>query len=137
MGQQQLLLIVLSVIIVGLAVVVGLNMHNDRMAADNLDAITSDLINLASRAQQHYRRPTSMGGGGSSFALLTADEAGIAYLTTRPDNENGTFSISVAGTDSTVSIQAVGTEDGDGDGVNCTVTAQVWADSLAVEVNNR
>ncbi len=137
MGQQQLLLIVLSVIIVGIAVVVGINMFNDQAASSNLDAITADLVNLASRAQQHHRRPTAMGGGGGSFELLEASAAGLAYLTTQPTNENGTYNISSAGTATTVSVQGIGTEDGDGDGTNCTAIVQVWDDSISVTINNR
>ncbi len=137
MGQQQLLLIVLSVIIVGIAVVVGINMFNDQAASSNLDAVTADLVNLASRAQQHYRRPTAMGGGGGTFALLTADAAGLAYLTTQPSNENGTYSITSAGDATSVTIQGVGTEDGDGDGTNCTASVQVWADSISVSITSR
>lgn len=137
MGQQQLLLIVLSVIIVGIAVVVGINMFNEQSASANQDAMTLDLVNLGSRAQQHYRRPTAMGGGGGSFILLTANAAGLAYLTTQPTNENGTYSISTAGTATSVTVQGVGKVDGDGDGTNCTVQVQVWADSIAVTVVNR
>ena len=137
MGQQQLLLIVLSVIIVGIAVVVGINMFNDQAASSNLDAVTADLVNLASRAQQHFRRPTAMGGGGGSFALLTGNAAGLAYLTTQPSNENGAYTISSAGTATTVSIEGIGTEDGDGDGDACQATVQVWSDSIAVTVDNR
>ncbi len=137
MGQQQLLLIVLSVIIVGIAVVVGINMFNDQAASSNLDAITADLVNLASRAQQHFRRPTAMGGGGGSFALLTGNAAGLAYLTTQPSNENGVYNIQVAGTATTVSIRGIGTEDGDGNGDPCEADVQVWADSIAVTVNDR
>jgi len=137
MGQQQLLLIVLSVIIVGIAVVVGINMFNDQAASSNLDAVTADLVNLASRAQQHYRRPTAMGGGGGSFALLTANDAGLQYLTTQPSNENGSYSVSTAGTGTKVIIQGVGSSDGDGDGTNCTATVDVWDDSIAVSIANR
>jgi Tfp pilus assembly protein PilE len=137
MGQQQLLLIVLSVIIVGIAVVVGINMFNDQAASSNLDAVTSDLVNLASRAQQHFRRPTAMGGGGGTFALLTADATGLAFLTTQPTNENGVYSITTAGSATSVTLTGVGTEDGDSDGTNCTATVQVWADSIAVSVTNR
>lgn len=137
MGQQQLLLIVLSVIIVGIAVVVGINMFNDQAASSNLDAVTADLMNLASRAQQHYRRPTAMGGGGGSFALLTANAAGLAYLTTQPTNENGTYSISTAGNATSVTVQGIGISDGDKDGTNCTARVQVWDDSVALTVVNR
>jgi len=137
MGQQQLLLIVLSVIIVGIAVVVGINMFNDQAASSNLDAVSADLVNLASRAQQHFRRPTAMGGGGGSFALLTANAAGLAYLTTQPTNENGAYSVKTAGTATTVTLRGVGTEDGDGNGTPCTADIQVWADSIAITVIDR
>jgi len=137
MGQQQLLLIVLSVIIVGIAVVVGINMFNDQAASSNLDAVTADLVNLASRSQQHFRRPSAMGGGGGSFALLTANAAGLAYLTTQPTNENGVYAIQSAGTGTTVTIRGLGNEDGDGNGTVCTADVQVWADSIAVTVLDR
>ncbi|MBU0517992.1 hypothetical protein KKA00_00065 [bacterium] len=137
MGQQQLLLIVLSVIIVGIAVVVGINMFNDQAASSNLDAVTADLINLASRAQQHFRRPLAMGGGGGSFVLLAASAAGMEFLTTQPTNENGAYTISTAGSATSVTLTGVGTEDGDGDGTNCTATIQVWADSIDMTISTR
>jgi hypothetical protein len=94
-------------------------MFNDQAASRDMAAVTADLINLASRAQQHYLRPDFMGGG--SFFLLTANVAGLAYLTNQPTNENGTYSISTAGNATSVTIKGVGIEDGDGDGTNCTV----------------
>jgi hypothetical protein len=68
MGQQQLLLIILGVIVVGIAVAVGITMFSDSAINANRDAMVNDLVNLASRAQQFYRRPSSLGGGGNSFA---------------------------------------------------------------------
>jgi hypothetical protein len=137
MGQQQLLLIVLSVIIVGIAVVVGINMFNDQAANSNLDSVTADLLNLASRAQQHYRRPTAMGGGGGSFVALTANAAGLAYLTTQPTNENGTYTISTAGNATSVTVQGIGKTDGNADGTMCTARVTVWDDSTSLSVVNR
>lgn len=67
MGQQQLLLIVLGVIIVGIAVVVGINVFTASSTQANRDAIIADLTNLASLAQQYYRKPTALGGGGNTF----------------------------------------------------------------------
>ena len=63
MGQQQLLLIILGVIVVGIAVAVGITMFSDSSINANRDALASDLVNMASRAQQYYRRPTALGGG--------------------------------------------------------------------------
>jgi Tfp pilus assembly protein PilE len=98
MGQQQLLLLVLSVIIVGIAVVVGINMFATSAESANIEAVTNDLLHLSSMAQQYFIKPTSMGGGGESFTGLTD----INQLTTKPINDNGTYSISTAGSDSTV-----------------------------------
>ncbi len=137
MGQQQLLLIVLSVIIVGIAVVVGINMFSASAASSNLEAVTSDLLNLAARAQQFYVKPSGLGGGGNSFSGLSADATGIAKLTPKATNDNGTYTISTAGTGTSVTLQGLGNQDGDGDATNCTVRITVFADSLATTVVNR
>ena len=78
MGQQQLLLIILGVIIVGLAIAVGITMFRDNAVSSNRDAMANDLIHIAAKAKHYYRRPSSMGGGGHSFVGLTADAAGPA-----------------------------------------------------------
>lgn len=114
MGQQQLLLIILGVIVVGIAVAVGITMFTDNAISANRDAVTNDLVNLAARAQQFYRRPTALGGGGNSFVGLTADAAGLRKLTNREQNANGTYSITTAGTATGVVLQGVGTEVVDG-----------------------
>ena len=67
MGQQQLLLIVLGVIIVGIAVVVGINVFTASSSQANRDAVISDMTNLAAMAQQYYRKPAALGGGGNKF----------------------------------------------------------------------
>jgi hypothetical protein len=67
MGQQQLLLIVLGVIVVGIAVVVGINLFNASAEEANKDGIVSDCTNLGAMAQQYYKKPSSMGGGANSF----------------------------------------------------------------------
>jgi Tfp pilus assembly protein PilE len=112
MGQQQLLLIILGVIVVGIAVAVGITMFSDSATSANRDAVSNDLVNLAARAQQYYRRPASLGGGGNSFVGLTADAAGLAKLTNMASgkNANGTYTIQAAGTANQVTIQGVGTE---------------------------
>jgi hypothetical protein len=67
MGQQQLLLIVLGVIVVGIAVVVGINLFNANAETSTQDSIVSQGTNLGAMAQQYYKKPVSMGGGGNSF----------------------------------------------------------------------
>jgi Tfp pilus assembly protein PilE len=114
MGQQQLLLIILGVIVVGIAVAVGITMFTDNAVSANRDAVTNDLVNLAARAQQFYRRPTALGGGGNSFVGLTADAAGLRKLTNRGNNANGAYTITSAGTATGVTLHGVGTEVADG-----------------------
>jgi hypothetical protein len=67
MGQQQLLLIVLGVIIVGIAVVVGINLFNTNAEESTKDIIVSEGTNIGALAQQFYKKPAALGGGGSTF----------------------------------------------------------------------
>ena len=71
MGQQQLLLIVLGVIIVGIAVVVGINLFNANAETATQDSIVSQGTNLGAMAQQYYKKPLAMGGGGNDFTDFT------------------------------------------------------------------
>lgn len=71
MGQQQLLLIVLGVIIVGIAVVVGINLFNANAETSTQDSIVSQGTNIGAMAQQYYKKPLSMNGGGQSFLGFT------------------------------------------------------------------
>ena len=135
MGQQQLLLIILGVIVVGIAVAVGITMFNDSATSANRDAVTNDLINLASRAQQYYRRPTALGGGGGSFVNL---QGNIKLLTKTSGNDmvngNGTYTI-VSATATSVQLQGVGTETGNDGETPVQVVMNVWADSAKVDVS--
>ena len=98
MGQQQLLLIVLGVIIVGIAVVVGINVFTASSVSANKDAIVSDLTNLSALAQQYYRKPLALGGGGNSFTSFAIPSQ---LVTTA----NGTYTISTAGTATSIAFQ--------------------------------
>ena len=89
MGQQQLLLLVLGAIIVGVAIVVGMNMFSTSAVNANRDAVVQDCMTLATRAQQWYRTPTILGGGGRSFASISLN----AIRFTSP-NENGSYVLS-------------------------------------------
>ena len=134
MGQQQLLLIILGVIVVGIAVAVGITMFTDNAVSANRDAVTNDLVILAARAQQFYRRPTALGGGGNSFVGLTADAAGLRKLTNRASNANGAYTITSAGTATGVTLQGIGTEMAD---ATTYVTMQIYvsntrADSVVI-----
>ncbi len=123
MGQQQLLLIVLGVIIVGIAIVVGINLFQASAVQSNRDAIIADLNNLASQAQMYYKKPASLGGGGNSFV-------GFAIPTGMGSNANGAYTISTAGTATTIIFQGVGTEKGDDGAAGVTHRATVTATAI-------
>ena len=134
MGQQQLLLIILGVIVVGIAVAVGITMFKDNAVSANRDAVTNDLVNLAARAQQYYRRPTALGGGQGSFSGITADISGLRKLTsmTNGTNANGSYTIISSGVSSMV-LQGLGTETGNDGTSPVKVVMDVWADSAKVD----
>lgn len=67
MGQQQLLLIMLGVILVGVAIVVGIGVFNANAIDQKRTEVINECIQLASDAQLYFRKPTSFGGGGNSF----------------------------------------------------------------------
>ncbi len=67
MGQQQLLLIVLGMIIVGIAIVFGNHLYKQHSIDSKRDIVITENINLANMAYQHYKKPTKLGGGGNSF----------------------------------------------------------------------
>ena len=138
MGQQQLMLIILSVIVVGIAVKLGITMFSDSALNANRDALTNDLSNLASRAHQYYRRPTYLEGGGDSFSGLTADAAGMAKLTNTPRTDNGVYTVVSAGTgtgvNANVELLGVGNETYGGSYV--AVRVRVYPDRDSVWVVN-
>jgi hypothetical protein len=133
-GQQQLLLIIVGVIIVLIAVGIGITMFADSAISSNRDALISDLQNLANQAQVFYHRPASMGGGGNSFDLLTTGS--ISLLTTHPTDANGSFFIETAGggtgANALVVIKGVGTEIYDGAPVAAHVFVYPDRDSVAI-----
>ena len=115
MGTQQILLIVLSVIIVGIAVAVGITMFNAQATNSNRSAIVGDMNNLASSALAFYKTPASHGGGAQSWGS-DIDEVGMwlgyGYDATADSlgTGNGGYFISVSSDD--VTIIGVGTSSG-------------------------
>src|SRR5512146_509930 len=99
MGQQQLLLIILGVIIVGIAIAVGLSLFSAQSIQSNKDAIINDLNNIAAQAYQYRIRPSSMAGGNGSYT-------GFKIPTKMATNANATYTCDPTG-GSTVLFSAV------------------------------
>jgi Tfp pilus assembly protein PilE len=130
MGSQQLLLIAVGLVIVGIMIAVGITMFHDQAASTNRDEVANDLAHFASIARSYYRRPSVYGGGNYSWQGLT-----MAKITSRPLNDNGTYTLTpdpVSGTVDHVTLTGVGTEAGL-DGSNVRVVMYVYADSDQVD----
>jgi hypothetical protein len=96
-GQQQLLLIVLGIIIVGLAIFMGINLFRANAIEAKRNNVTNELVNLAAMAQQYYLKPRALGGGARSFVGWSIPEE--LKLTA-----NGNYRIETIGQDSVVII---------------------------------
>jgi hypothetical protein len=132
MGQQQLLLIILGVIVVGIAVAIGITLFQDNAESLNRDAMSTDMMHLAAKARHYYGRPTSMGGGSHEFTGLTIDKIVTSSFA---NNANGTYSVySVDAT--SVTFQGVGRvlkSNGDSIIVRLTVTPSGAGSIISVD----
>ena len=102
MGQQQLLLVILVTIIVGIATVVAINIFGTAAEQANEDAIRQDLLTATTQLQGLWARPAMMGGLGGSFTNDTdvpnqqfAERSGIPGTVTGLiiDNANAEYTI--------------------------------------------
>ena len=87
MGQQQLLLIILGVIVVGIAIAVGISQFSAHSTQANKDGVTSSLVNISANAYQFRIRPTTMGGGGGAYT-------GYTIPSRMATDNNGTYTVS-------------------------------------------
>ncbi|MDX1546508.1 MAG: hypothetical protein R3247_05955 [Rhodothermales bacterium] len=94
MGQQQLLLLVLGIVIVGLAVVVGINAFSENRTKSNADALVTDALRVASDVQAWALKPGQFGGmlDAETLADVTLDKIGYPNSGGIYDNVNGDFS---------------------------------------------
>ena len=131
MGQQQLLLIVLGIIIVGVALVFGINLFRSHAVNSKRDLVVNECINLAALAQQHYRRPTALGGGSSAFDNTNGNAWSIPSQLQH--TASGDYQITSISSNQVV-IKATGNEVANGvDEVQVTIT--VTPDTYQVNSN--
>jgi len=79
MGTQQLLLIALAVVLIGIAIAVGIYMFNYQAYNANRQAIMVEMASLRAKAVEYWSLPPSMGGAGND--MWNADLQGLAaYL---------------------------------------------------------
>jgi hypothetical protein len=129
MGQQQLLLLVLGIVIVGLAVVVGIQAFGENQKKANADALVNDGVRIASDAQAWALKPTAFGGPATgedlsdvSFPDLGYTLGGGGCAATAYGNLNGCFVLSSTAANQVIITGSSTPNSGNDNQVTVTVT---------------
>ena len=101
MGQQQLLLVILVTILVGIATLVAFNVFGTAAEEANRDAVRQDILAAAAQTQAIWTRPQMMDGAGGDFVAAGMTAADILPRLNIPgevtaegvENDNGVYSI--------------------------------------------
>jgi hypothetical protein len=104
MGQQQLLLLVLSTVIVGLATVAGIQAFDENRTQAASDALNQKAAQLAADVKGVYEKPQQFGGLGSDFSSSPPSESEIESKL----GIDGTVSVPAAGDGATCDFSNVG-----------------------------
>ena len=89
MGNQQILLVIVGVIIVALSIAVGLSLFDAQSIASNRDAMITDLQHISLMAYEYRLTIRTLGGGQGDYTTFTIP----SNLTS---SDNGTYSITDA-----------------------------------------
>ena len=140
MGQQQLLLLVLGIVIVGLAVVAGIQAFQQNQQQSSIDAMANEALRVATDIQAWRQKPEALGGGQGNWPGtlkevypnnedVSGDEFVTPYGTITYNGSGGTDALNVdanatadVNPDGTVDIPETGTPSfnatrtGEGDG---------------------
>lgn len=112
MGQSQFLVIVISVFIIGIAILAGTGFFDSGEIEANKSAIVGDINQIAHLAVRFYAKPSALGGGGHCYA-------GFAVPNKFRHNQNGAYRAVVL-TPTILQVTGLSAKD-----TNSTVTAQI------------
>lgn len=135
MGQQQILLYTLGLLVASVAIIVGIQKFNSSQKDASIEGLKLDLLTIAAKAQAYCHTPKSLDGGNHSFSGLTGHSDGLKKLFVNSQNENGSFRL-VSGNDDFLIIQAIGKDDYDGDGQKLTIEMKIFQDSVQTTIVN-
>ncbi len=127
MGTQQLLLIILATIAVGLMIAVGINIYTEYSANASRNEIVSQLQNLCVMAQMHYKKPSETGGGGGSFS-------GFILPQEYKKSDFGSFSANVK--DNQIKFIGKGDEIGKNGKTQIRAVATINSNGYSIKINN-
>ncbi|MEM9998170.1 MAG: hypothetical protein AAF809_10765 [Bacteroidota bacterium] len=93
MGQQQLLLLVLGIVVVGLAVTSGIQAFGEMQRRAVADQHTQEAVAMAAELIAWWKKPVAMGGGGrtADFSSLTLEDLG--YPVTQAVGSRTTYDV--------------------------------------------
>lgn len=126
MGQQQLLLIVLGVIIVAIAVVIGIKLFQQGSIENKRDIVVNECQHLATLAIEYSKKPTALGGGGYTFT-------GWSVPSQLQNTVNGSYTATVTG--NKVVIIGTGSEVVSGSD-SIEVQTTIIGDSISTKIIN-
>lgn len=127
MGTQQLLLIALGVIVVGLMILVGISVTRSYYESSNREQIIANLYDLGLMAQSYYKKQKTLGGGGAKYT-------GWSIPRQLRKTDTGTFSASVQA--ARVNLSCNGKYTGRNGRTVIRVTARVDANGIRITVVN-
>jgi len=88
MGTQQILMIILSVIIVGTAIAVGIQMFDTQLENNARQSLAAELMTQAGEVQAWFRMPHVFGGGGNGLRQNGANATTYARDAAMSVNKN-------------------------------------------------
>ena len=112
MGQSQLLIIAISVLIIGIAILAGTGFFQADDLEVNKKAMVNDINHIAMTARRYYTRPYALGGGNYNYS-------GFVVPRNYSSNLNGSYS-AIALTPKVLQITGVSARD-----TTCTMVAQI------------
>ncbi|MFA7287558.1 MAG: hypothetical protein WC055_01630 [Melioribacteraceae bacterium] len=127
MGTQQLLVIIVGTIAVGLMIAVGINIYNEYSIETSRNEIVSQLQNLCVMAQMHFKKPSETGGGGGSFS-------GFILPKQFKKTDYGTFSANVK--NNQIKFIGKGDDIGKNGKTQIRAVATIKANGFTIKINN-
>ncbi len=121
MGAQQLLMVVVGMVIVGVAIVVAVTLFQAQAIESSRNALISDLNFYAGRAREYYWKPLNLGGGNHDFSGVT-----IRTLASSSENDNGRYYVESTDRDQVILV-----------GIGRVVVSENDTISVRMRVNER
>ena len=145
MGQQQLLLLVLGIVIVGLAVVVGIQAFSENQKKANADALVMTSMRIASDAQAWLRKPAAFGGAVSGTGVrptnfngltLTLDQLGYPVDGSGNYSDvSGTYTGAINGTDFVITATSAATSGAGDNNLICVTVGGGLTTDITTQIN--